>query len=232
VIPESRTPPALSAPSAVKVPSPSQFPPDAIDLAAGVPVRWGQLDGPVLDLEPIARALAHVCRFGGRCRRFYSVAEHSLLVAEFCRRAGAPPEVQLAGLLHDAEEAWTGDVPTPWKPRVPELVAWGERLRAAILAAHGARMAPVVKAGDLSILAAEAHELLESQGQGWPVLQGIEAPRWAIVCVCAGGAWPCEIIRMAWLAEVERLKRQIGEGGRESLAQSRRGAETAGTGGG
>lgn len=68
---------------------------------------------PTLDMihiEDIARALSHICRFGGHAYRFYSVAEHSLLVT-----ALAPKDLKPYALLHDAAEAYLGDVIKPLK---------------------------------------------------------------------------------------------------------------------
>lgn len=58
----------------------------------------------------IAHALSNICRFGGHTIEHYSVAEHSILVA-----ALAPEDFKLEALLHDAAEAYVGDVIKPLK---------------------------------------------------------------------------------------------------------------------
>ena len=59
-----------------------------------------------IHIEDIAHALANICRFGGHSRTFYSVAEHSILVAEILRQDSQPRHVIFAGLMHDAAEAY------------------------------------------------------------------------------------------------------------------------------
>lgn len=66
-------------------------------------------------IDDIAHALAQINRFNGHTTRPYSVAEHSLLVADVAAWRGASAVVELAALLHDAHEAYVGDMPSPTK---------------------------------------------------------------------------------------------------------------------
>lgn len=63
-----------------------------------------------VDINDIAHSLAMQCRYGGHTPRFYSVAEHCVLMSLW-----VPPEFALAALLHDATEAYVGDVVSPLK---------------------------------------------------------------------------------------------------------------------
>ena len=62
-------------------------------------------------IEDIAHSLAHQCRYTGHTRQFYSVAQHCVLMAENDDLPGDP----MAKLLHDADEAYIGDIAKPWK---------------------------------------------------------------------------------------------------------------------
>lgn len=68
-------------------------------------------------IEDIAHALSHQCRYTGHTRKFYSVAEHCINVARL-----VAPGQELAGLLHDATEAYTGDLNTPLKRMCPDFI--------------------------------------------------------------------------------------------------------------
>jgi len=67
-------------------------------------------------IEDIAEPLAKLPRFNGHTDGvFYSVAEHSVHVSRLVKRAGGDARAQLVALLHDAHEAFIGDIPAPLK---------------------------------------------------------------------------------------------------------------------
>ena len=79
------------------------------------------------DIDEIATALSNICRYTGHVNRFYSVAEHSVLVSKLL-----PDGLALSGLLHDASEAFIGDVSSPLKKLLPEYKKIEEGIQTAI----------------------------------------------------------------------------------------------------
>jgi uncharacterized protein len=72
-----------------------------------------------INIEDIAHSLSLICRYNGHCDRFYSVAEHSL----YCMQAaGDNTKLALACLLHDASEAFIGDMTRPLKYNIPAFI--------------------------------------------------------------------------------------------------------------
>lgn len=103
-------------------------------------------------IEDIAHALSHLCRFGGHTSFFYSVAEHSLDVADRCNKAR-----QLEALLHDASEAYLLDIPSPVKALIPGYKEAEDRLMKVIAEKFGFAypLSPEVKLADKAALEEE-----------------------------------------------------------------------------
>lgn len=68
-----------------------------------------------INIEDIAHALSRQCRYNGHCDGFLSVARHSIWVSERLEAQGFDTQTQLTGLLHDAAEAYLGDLVRPLK---------------------------------------------------------------------------------------------------------------------
>ena len=88
-------------------------------------------------LLDIAHGLGFTCRFNGQSK-FYSVAEHSVLLADWILKKNPDQHlVALHALMHDAGEAYLPDIPSPVKLLLPEFKACEERLLEVILEAFG-----------------------------------------------------------------------------------------------
>lgn len=134
----------------------------------------------MVDPTDIAHSLSMQCRFNGHTRMFYSVAQHCYLVADL-----VPAEHQLPALLHDATEAYVGDMVRPLKEGMRDFA---ERMGIVELYAETEQkiwiaiclrfdldpeLLPSVKHADLVALATEKRDLMPSHPEPWPCLDGI-----------------------------------------------------------
>lgn len=123
-------------------------------------------------IEDIAHGLAYQCRFNGQTKEFYSVAQHSLIVATL-----VPPHLRLAALLHDAAEAYLGDMVKPLKVLMPSFALLEERVTDIIARTFGidfSDYAPIKRA-DLIALATEKRDLMPHSVERWAYLDHISA---------------------------------------------------------
>jgi len=114
-----------------------------------------------IDIIDIARALSMICRFNGHVKRFYSVAQHSVLVSKL-----VSPEIAMEGLLHDATESIIGDMIRPVKRFMVEFKdvenkleqAIAEKFKLDFISNHNE-----IKKADNIALVTEARDLLTTQ---------------------------------------------------------------------
>jgi hypothetical protein len=145
-----------------------------IVTASGRQVNLLDPDPESIVIEDIALALARLNRFTGHTLTFYCVAQHSVLVSEQCRRS------PLAGLLHDAHEAYLGDVSRPLKLALRSHLAEGETDPLALIAANFDRticerfglpvdafQADEIKLADNRLLATEKRDLVIAHAHPW-----------------------------------------------------------------
>ena len=146
-------------------------------------------------IDDIAHGLANICRYSGQCNGFYSVAEHSLLVSE------TATGYELEALMHDAAEAFLGDITRPLKQMLPEYKRIEGEVERAIFSRFGIQT-PIpreVKQADLRVLAAEQRQIMPRGTDDW--LRGQDVVPAPIV---VRNLPPVEAKR-AWLERFEAL---------------------------
>jgi hypothetical protein len=127
----------------------------------------------------IAHALAGINRFGGHLRCYYSVAQHSVLVAALLWQRTRDRRATLAALLHDAHEAYTGDIKQPVKAYLEQFAPGAiadleQRIDAAIaawaqleLGQGAADVRRLIKTADLQILFWERDRWMPRPPRPW-----------------------------------------------------------------
>ena len=120
-----------------------------------------------IDIDDIAHSLSMQVRYCGHLEMFYSVAQHSVLCSLIVAKEHA-----LCALLHDATEAYMGDLPSPIKRLLPGFQELEEKIwREAVAPAFGLPevMPPEVKTVDMEILRLEKDQLVTDYGHDWGI---------------------------------------------------------------
>lgn len=126
-----------------------------------------------VEIVDIAHALSMIPRFGGHSQGFYSVAAHSLHVERMamrCYPSEADKKALLYCLLHDAAEAYIGDMVRPLKRSMPDFVEVEARILDCVMERFGLSLADkpdYLNSIDNMALASEARALVRSQGIKW-----------------------------------------------------------------
>ena len=133
-------------------------------------------------IEDIAHHLSQINRYCGAAMRPVSVAEHCMVVLWLLRlqMRVTDPSVLLAGLLHDAHEAYFGDVTSPVKRLIGAPLSDEERrIQQAVLRELKVWTAftagwSVIHWADMTALATERRDLLPPGGPHWAALAQFE----------------------------------------------------------
>jgi hypothetical protein len=125
-----------------------------------------------VDIVDIIAALGSIVRFGGHCRSSYTVLQHSVQVAELCNQ-----QLRFAGMMHDAGEAYYGDITRPQKVVLNELsdgriAEWMKRIDLVVAIAFDLPFPTplAVKHFDDVMLATEARDLMIDPPEPWEAL--------------------------------------------------------------
>lgn len=178
--------------------------PEPVDIGRGnwMQTYTGRVFYPVSplaeDIDPvdIAHSLALQCRYGGHVDRFYSVAEHCLLMSWWVE-----PKNALHALLHDATEAYVSDVPRPLKGHLPEYKDIEDRVWQEICKRFNVEptMPEQVWEADNRILLTERAALLSSTKHKWYQDDRIEPLPVNIV------GWSPQMIERMYINRLEEL---------------------------
>jgi uncharacterized protein len=122
-------------------------------------------------LDDIAHALSNICRFTGHTNKFYSVAQHSVLVSEIL----STNELALAGLFHDASEAYICDIARPIKKsfgRKSKYMIAEQKIQSAVYKRYHISISPIsdyaqIKLADDILLFTEGRDLMNGTDGWW-----------------------------------------------------------------
>lgn len=161
----------------------------------------------IITLHDVAHGLAKQCRFNGQIDRFYSVAEHSILVSRL-----VPKKLAIYGLLHDAAEAFLGDIVTPLKAMITGYDEIERKLLQHIVHQLGVDWRPFIsqfdqqfiKQADLQALKLEKETFYINEPE-WPYLHGVPTPDHKLECLNWMDA------RLAFIGRFYELTQSMGD---------------------
>lgn len=156
-----------------------------------------------INIMDIAHALSMQCRYNGMTSIFYSVAEHCVMVAKLVKDAGGTEHDQLCALMHDAHEAYIGDMIQPMKTMGFEMFDTIEAIFDAVIALRFGltpddRTRERIHNADMDAAATEMRDLTRYEKEVW---QGVGRAQEEII---ANSMSPWEA-REAFLARFKEL---------------------------
>jgi 5'-deoxynucleotidase YfbR-like HD superfamily hydrolase len=162
---------------------------------------------PVYDIGAIAHSLSMQCRFTGHCRKFYSVAEHSVLVSRIMEDQGLGDPME--GLLHDAVESVLSDVARPAKILLKDYKALDRALDIAMrkqFVLPETMSEGCMKADGIALLI-EAKELMPNKGENFTGMSDeiVLAAKKATYIVAA---WTPENARERFMTRMHDIRRR------------------------
>ncbi len=146
-------------------------------LFSGLFCNSVESDPPAINIGDIAHALSNLAKFGGHSDRFFSAAEHGVLVSRAL--IGYGPKMRLRGLLNGAPAAYLGELPQSVKAQIPLFQKAEERIRKAIMTRFNLAGNPhpgAVEDAHKRILAIELRDLLNSSDKEIRDIWGLTPP--------------------------------------------------------
>lgn len=134
-----------------------------ITTNSGIDFYFNRPTTSMINEEDIAHALCNLCRFTGHTNKFYSVASHSIILANVIRTElrGSNDKYKHQAMLHDASEAYLADISSPLKSLLPEYQELEDNVMSVILRSFGiSEICDLVKYYDKQLCLLEGSILL------------------------------------------------------------------------
>ena len=163
---------------------------------------------PTFEIEEMVWSTSMQCRFTGHVKRFYSVAEHCVLVSNLVLYLGLGDPFE--ALMHDMHEGYLNDISSPVKANLPDYKALENRIEAALRKSYGfpREKNPRIKYGDRLALYIEATHLMP-EGALDELIQGDTATKEAARRIAEDWTLRCyepERARAEFMREYECLR--------------------------
>jgi len=115
-----------------------------------------------IEFKDISHGLSLLCRFNGATKSFYSVAQHSVIVAENVYKETKNKSLAYTALMHDAAEAFISDVPSPFKKFFQDFSECEKRMEIWLAQrfGFGFPFGDLIKKHDLTALSTEMRDLM------------------------------------------------------------------------
>ncbi len=131
-----------------------------IRLNSGKKFDYSNLSLDSICIQDIAHSLSLQCRYVGHCEEFYSVAQHSVLVSRLL-----PQPLKFQGLMHDAAEAYLGDMNTALKALCPDYQKLEKAVESLCMAKFGINYPfnREIKNADMRLLTTELRDFMPGE---------------------------------------------------------------------
>lgn len=141
-----------------------------IETFSGIKFDFVNPKPEMINIRDIAHGLSNICRFNGQCKKFYSVAQHSVFCVKILRHMQTTTSLSIERmiLLHDAEEAYISDIARPIKDYYLDSRKMFKPISDAITKKYKlTTVFSLLNQIDLIALTIEAKVLMPSEGEDW-----------------------------------------------------------------
>lgn len=189
-----------------------------IELHSGKKFNPASFSGFNVKLDDIFVVLPRLCRYNGHTKRFYSVAEHCILMAEYvAKQSWATPRDVLVALHHDDAEYVLSDLVRPIKQDMPEFKIMEQLVEKVVFGALGlpTTLPNWLHTLDLQILVDERKHVINPSSNTWAIdgQPGLGVKPWKFMWRFESYVrWRFKRMHYKWMKRYADQLRQLAEG--------------------